>query len=321
MNSRVAMHHLISDLIDHVETVVVGKRHVVKLISVALLAGGHVLIEDIPGVGKTVLVHAIAKSVGADFKRIQFTPDLLPSDITGLSIYNQKKGQFEFRPGPLMGNIILADEINRTSPKTQSALLEGMAEGHVTVDGVTRDLPELFFVMATQNPVDYEGTYALPEAQLDRFLIKLSMGYPDRKDELSLLNRVQDQDPLRRLTPILSVTDILKLRHQVSSVYVSEEMKNYIMDLIEATRAHPLITLGVSPRGTIALFQAVQAYAFIEQRDYAIPDDVKAVAPYVLGHRLLLNQEALYDHQNGKELIGDLIETIKVPVMKRETVK
>lgn len=321
MNPGVEAHQLISELIDHVETVVVGKRKVVKLITVALLAGGHVLIEDIPGVGKTVLVRAIAKSIGADFKRIQFTPDLLPSDITGLSIYNQKDACFEFRPGPLMGNIILADEINRTSPKTQSALLEGMAEGHVTVDGVTRALPDLFFVMATQNPVEYEGTYALPEAQLDRFLLKLSIGYPDRRDELSLLNRVPDRNPLNELEPILSLADILYLRHQVASVYVSDSMKNYLMDLVEATRTHPMITLGVSPRGTIALLRAVQAYAFIEQRDYAIPDDVKAVAPFVLGHRLILKQEATYDDVNPLTLIQEMINTIKVPVLKKEMVK
>ncbi|GAY75339.1 MoxR-like ATPases [Sporolactobacillus inulinus] len=218
MNPSVEAHQTISELLDHVEHVVVGKRKVVKLITVALLAGGHVLIEDIPGVGKTIMVQTIAKLIGADFKRIQFTPDLLPSDITGLSIYNQKESRFEFRPGPIMGNIILADEINRTSPKTQSALLEGMAEGHVTVDGVTRALPELFFVMATQNPIEYEGTYALPEAQLDRFLMKLSMGYPDRKHELSLLDRDPEQNPLSKLKPMLSIDHLLYLRHLSAAV-------------------------------------------------------------------------------------------------------
>lgn len=321
MNSSVESHQMISELIDHVETVVVGKRRVVKLITVALLAGGHVLIEDIPGVGKTVLVHAIAKSIGADFKRIQFTPDLLPSDITGLSIYNQKNGQFEFRSGPLMGNIILADEINRTSPKTQSALLEGMAEGHITVDGVTRELPDLFFVMATQNPIEYEGTYPLPEAQLDRFLLKLSIGYPERRDELSLLDRAPDHNPLSQLKPILSVDDVLYLRRQVASVYVSKEMKNYLMDLIQATRVHPFIALGVSPRGSIALLRAVQAMAFIEQREYAIPDDVKAVVPYVLTHRIILKQEAAYENREPLSIIQEIIGKTKIPVSLKDTIE
>ncbi|MFT8312395.1 MAG: AAA family ATPase, partial [Sporolactobacillus sp.] len=251
MNSNSEAHQMISELIDHVETVVVGKRKIVKLMTIALVAGGHVLIEDIPGVGKTVLVRAIAKSIGADFKRIQFTPDLLPSDITGLSIYNQKEARFEFRPGPLMGNIILADEINRTSPKTQSAMLEGMAERRVTVDGITRQLPKLFFVMATQNPIEYEGTYALPEAQLDRFLLKLSIGYPSRRDELSLLNRTPDQNPVNSLTPILTVDEVLQLRHRAASVYVSEDMKNYLIEILNTTSEHSMISHAVSPRGTI----------------------------------------------------------------------
>ncbi|GEB75834.1 AAA family ATPase [Sporolactobacillus inulinus] len=318
MNPSVEAHQTISELLDHVEHVVVGKRKVVKLITVALLAGGHVLIEDIPGVGKTIMVQTIAKLIGADFKRIQFTPDLLPSDITGLSIYNQKESRFEFRPGPIMGNIILADEINRTSPKTQSALLEGMAEGHVTVDGVTRTLPELFFVMATQNPIEYEGTYALPEAQLDRFLMKLSMGYPDRKHELSLLDRDPEQNPLSKLKPMLSIDHLLYLRHLSAAVFVSDAIKNYLMDLVEATRTHPSIALGISPRGTISLLRAVQAYAFVAERDYAIPDDVKAVAPYVLAHRLLLKPEAAYEQKDAYMLIQEILASIKIPVSLKE---
>ncbi|BBN99549.1 AAA family ATPase [Sporolactobacillus terrae] len=318
MNPSIEAHQTISELLDHVERVVVGKRKAVKLIIVALLAGGHVLIEDIPGVGKTLMVQTIAKLIGADFKRIQFTPDLLPSDITGLSIYNQKESRFEFRPGPIMGNIILADEINRTSPKTQSALLEGMAEGHVTVDGVTRALPELFFVMATQNPIEYEGTYALPEAQLDRFLMKLSIGYPDRKHELSLLDRDSDRDPLSRLKPVLSIDHLLYLRHLTAAVFVSDAIKNYLMDLVEATRTHPSIALGISPRGTISLLRAVQAYAFVAQRDYAIPDDVKAVAPYVLAHRLLLKAEAAYEQKDAHMLIQEILASIKIPVSLKE---
>ncbi|GGL43165.1 AAA family ATPase [Sporolactobacillus putidus] len=316
-----AEHQLIADMIDNVETVVVGKRKTIKLITVALLAGGHVLIEDIPGVGKTLLVRAIARTIGAEFKRIQFTPDLLPSDITGLSIYNQKTLQFEFRPGPLMGNIILADEINRTSPKTQSALLEGMAEGSVTVDGVSRELPDLFFVMATQNPIEYEGTYALPEAQLDRFLIKLSIGYPSRENELAILNRAAGRDPLKELHSILEVSDILRLRRHTDSVFVSDSIKNYILDIVAATREHPMIYLGVSPRGTLGLLKAVQAHAFVEQRDFAVPDDVKAVAPFVIGHRMVLKQEATYEHMTALTIVHEIIGKIKVPVMHEEPVK
>ncbi|MDD9149398.1 MULTISPECIES: AAA family ATPase [unclassified Sporolactobacillus] len=316
-----AEHQLIADMIDHVETVVVGKRKIIKLITVAMLAGGHVLIEDIPGVGKTLLVRAIARTIGAEFKRIQFTPDLLPSDITGLSLYNQKTLQFEFRPGPLMGNIILADEINRTSPKTQSALLEGMAEGSVTVDGVSRELPDLFFVMATQNPIEYEGTYTLPEAQLDRFLIKLSIGYPSRKDELAILNRTAGRDPLKELRSILTVSDILQLRRCADSVFVSDSIKNYILDIVTATREHPMVYLGVSPRGTLGLLKAVQAYAFVEQRDFVVPDDVKAMAPFVIGHRLVLEQEASYENMTALAIVDEIIDKIGVPVMREESVK
>lgn len=316
-----AEHQLIADMIDHVETVVVGKRRIIKLITVAMLAGGHVLIEDIPGVGKTLLVRAIARTIGAEFKRIQFTPDLLPSDITGLSLYNQKTLQFEFRPGPLMGNIILADEINRTSPKTQSALLEGMAEGSVTVDGVSRELPDLFFVMATQNPIEYEGTYTLPEAQLDRFLIKLSIGYPSRKDELAILNRTAGRDPLKELRSILTVSDILQLRRCADSVFVSDSIKNYILDIVTATREHPMVYLGVSPRGTLGLLKAVQAYAFVEQRDFVVPDDVKAMAPFVIGHRLVLEQEASYENMTALAIVDEIIDKIGVPVMREESVK
>ncbi|RYM05789.1 MoxR family ATPase [Sporolactobacillus sp. THM7-7] len=314
-------HQLVSNMIDNVETVVVGKRKVIKWITVALLAGGHVLIEDIPGVGKTLLVRAIAKSIGADFKRIQFTPDLLPSDLTGVSIYNQKEARFEFRPGPLMGNIILADEINRTSPKTQSALLEGMAERHVTVDGTSRALPELFFVMATQNPIEYEGTYVLPEAQLDRFLLKLSMGYPARKDEFDMMNRATGRDPLDDLRSVLTVDDVLRLQHEVRSVFVSDSIKNYLLDIVTATRKHPMIYLGVSPRGTLGLLQAVQALAFVEQRDFVVPDDVKAIAPYVLCHRIVMKQEASYANLTASDAVAEILSQIKVPVLNKESIQ
>ncbi|MCI1882411.1 MAG: MoxR family ATPase [Sporolactobacillus sp.] len=321
MAKSLSAHQLITGMIDNVEHAVVGKRKIIEMITVALLAGGHVLIEDIPGVGKTVLVRAIARSIGAAFKRIQFTPDLLPSDITGLSIYNQKIGEFKFRPGPLMGNIILADEINRTSPKTQSALLEGMAERKVTVDGVTRELPNLFFVMATQNPIEYEGTYALPEAQLDRFLLKLSMGYPDRQDELAILDRMAGDDPLEGLGPVLSVEQVLAMRREVDAVFASDAIKNYLLDIVDATRHHPLIALGVSPRGSLALLRAARACAFIQQRDYVLPDDIKAIAPYALAHRLLLKPEAGYEHLDALDIIHELLGRIKVPAGGREMVQ
>lgn len=320
MTPSPASYEWITDMIDHVETVVVGKRKIVRLITVALLAGGHVLIEDIPGVGKTVLVRAIARSIGADFKRIQFTPDLLPSDITGMSVFNQKSGDFEFRPGPLMGNVILADEINRTSPKTQSALLEGMAERRVTVDGTTHALPDLFFVMATQNPIEYEGTYALPEAQLDRFLLKLSMGYPTRTDELAILNRLSGENPLDQLQPVLTIEQILELRRQVNEVYVSDSMKNYLLDIVEATRHHPDIYLGVSPRGSLAFLRAARAYAFICRRNYTVPDDLKEVAPYVLGHRIIL-RGAQTGGPEAADLIRSIIASVHVPVRSKESIR
>ncbi|TGA99154.1 MoxR family ATPase [Sporolactobacillus shoreae] len=321
MTQSLSANQLVSDMIENVETVIVGKRNTIRMITVALLAGGHVLIEDIPGVGKTVLVRAIARSIGAEFKRIQFTPDLLPSDITGLSIFNQKNGEFEFRPGPLMGNVILADEINRTSPKTQSALLEGMAERRVTVDGVTRPLPDLFFVMATQNPIEYEGTYSLPEAQLDRFLLKLSMGYPSRTDELAILDKHSGEDQLAQIRPVLTVSDILELRRQAESVYVSDSVKNYLLDIVIATRKHPMIDLGVSPRGSLDLLKAARAFAFVDQRNYVVPDDVKAVAPFVLAHRIILRQDEAGREGAAKTVIEKIIDHIGIPVMTREMIR
>ena len=283
---------------------------------VALLAGGHVLLEDVPGVGKTVMVKALAKSIGASFKRIQFTPDLLPSDVTGVSIFNPKEQEFIFRPGPIMGHIILADEINRTSPKTQSALLEGMEEASVTVDGETRQLGKPFFVMATQNPIEHEGTYPLPEAQLDRFLFKMKMGYPNAVEELELLRRVQYDSPLEDLQPVLSLEELLQLQTEVKKVLVDDTIKAYIIELANRTRNNDWIYLGVSPRASIALMKASQAYAFLNGRDYVLPDDVQYLVPFVFAHRLILKSEARYEEMNSEFIIREIISTTPVPVKR-----
>ncbi|WP_132747181.1 AAA family ATPase [Scopulibacillus darangshiensis] len=311
------MNQVIDRVIENVEKVLVGKRHTAELAIVALLANGHVLLEDVPGVGKTMLVRAIAKSLGAEFKRIQFTPDLLPSDLTGMSIYNQKEMNFEFRPGPLLANIVLADEINRTSPKTQAALLEGMEEGSVTVDGETRVLPRPFFVMATQNPIEYEGTFPLPEAQLDRFIMKISMGYPTRSEEVEVLNRMITSQPIEDIKPVITIEEVLQLQEKTKEVHVEDSIKEYIVEIITRTRHHHDIYLGVSPRGSLALLKACQAYALINERDYVIPDDVKHLAPYVLGHRLILKPEAKFTNVEVGEVIADVIKRVKVPIFKR----
>ncbi|NIK11707.1 AAA family ATPase [Alkalibacillus almallahensis] len=304
----------IQALIDNIETVVVGKRETIELTIVALLAKGHVLLEDVPGVGKTMLVRAIAKSLDLDFRRIQFTPDLLPSDVTGVSIYNQRDMQFEFQPGPIMGNVVLADEINRTSPKTQSALLESMEENHITVDGMTRDLSSPFFVLATQNPIEYEGTYPLPEAQLDRFLLKLKMGYPVKQEEIMMLDRTTHEHPIETVQPVMTQSELLAKQEEVQGIHVSQSVKQYIVEIVANTRKYPLIQLGASPRASIALMKAAQAYALVQGRDYVIPDDVKYMAPHVLAHRLQLTAEAKFEGKSDKELLEDLIKKTMIPV-------
>ncbi len=304
-------------VIENIERVVVGKRKEIELSLVALFGGGHVLLEDVPGVGKTMMVKAIARSLGAEFKRIQFTPDLLPSDVTGVSIYNQRSQQFEFRPGPIMANIVLADEINRTSPKTQSALLESLEEGSVTVDGETLQLGKPFFVMATQNPVEYAGTFPLPEAQLDRFLIKLQLGYPNEQEELEILNRLQHHHPIEGLEPVMTTVEVTDIQKEITKILVSDEIKTYMIDLVHETRKHRSVELGVSPRGTIALMKASQAYAFMKGRDYVVPDDVKHLAPYVLAHRMMLTAESKMSDQTAEQVIVNILEHVQIPVIQR----
>ncbi|ABO65612.1 MULTISPECIES: AAA family ATPase [Geobacillus] len=307
----------IEQVVRNVERVIVGKRQVIVLSLTALLAKGHVLLEDVPGVGKTMLVRALAKSFSTELKRIQFTPDLLPSDVIGISVYNPKEQQFEYKPGPIVGHIVLADEINRTSPKTQSALLEAMEEGSVTVDGVTRQLPQPFFVMATQNPIEYEGTYPLPEAQLDRFLLKLQMGYPSHDEEIEMLNRLEKTAPLSEIGPVMSLEELLALQRKVTDVHVSDTVKGYIVELVQQSRTHEAVYLGVSPRGSVALMKAAQAYALIHGRDFVIPDDVQQLAPYVLAHRLLVRPEAKWDKLDGETIVAQLIARTPVPVRGR----
>ncbi len=299
-------------LIANVERVIVGKHHEVRLALVALLCQGHLLIEDVPGTGKTVLAKAIAKSLGCTFRRIQFTPDLLPSDVTGLSIYNQKTQEFEFRPGPIMAQIVLADEINRATPKTQSALLECMEEHQATIDGVTHMMPDPFLVMGTQNPIEYEGTFVLPEAQLDRFMLRIRMGYPQPLEEIVILDEQKRVHPLNDLAEVAGVEELRQMQQGVRDIYVDPAVSDYIVRLINATRRHPDVYLGASPRGSIALYRAGQAFAALSGRDYVIPDDIKVLAVPALAHRLIVKTAATVRDVDAAALLTELLDSIPV---------
>lgn len=300
-------------VIENIERVIVGKHEAVRLTLIAVLCGGHVLIEDVPGVGKTVLARAIARSIGCTFKRIQFTPDLLPSDVTGVSMYNQRAQEFEYRAGPLVSQFVLADEINRATPKTQSALLEAMEEKQITVDGVTHNLPEPFIVLGTQNPIEYEGTFPLPEAQLDRFMLNISMGYPSPADEVVILDRQQYAHPIESLEQVMTDADLVALQRQVREVRVDHEIREYIVALVAATRQHQHMYLGASPRGSLALFHAAQALAMLRGRDYVLPDDVKALTKSVLSHRLIVAPAARVRGVTAAAVLEEVLGLVPTP--------
>ena len=300
-------------IIDSVERVIVGKHNEVEMALIALLCNGHLLIEDVPGVGKTMLARSIARSLGGSFKRIQFTPDLLPSDVIGVSIYSQKAGDFEFRPGPIFAQIVLADEINRASPKTQSALLECMEEGQITVDGVTHKMARPFLVMATQNPIDFEGTFPLPELQLDRFLMRVSLGYPSASDEVTVIERQQHVHPIEELSQVVEVRELIELQTAARGIYVDTLIKQYVVSLVGATRQHSAVRLGSSPRGSLALFRASQGRALLDDRDYVLPDDVKALAEPTLAHRLILNPSALARGIDSRKVVAEVVGSTPVP--------
>ena len=304
---------LANELIENVGKVIIGKDDVAELVLVALFSNGHVLIEDVPGVGKTMLVRSIATSTGCDYRRMQFTPDLLPSDVTGASVFNQKTGNFEFRPGPIMAQIVLADEINRATPKTQSALLEAMGEQQVTVEGTTRPLPSPFMVLATQNPIEYEGTFPLPEAQLDRFFMRISLGYPDSAQEVAIMDDREHVDPINKLSAVCTPEDIVRLQNEADEIYIDALVKQYIVDIADATRQHPEAALGVSPRASINLMKGGKAFAMLKERDYVVPDDIKTLATPMLAHRVLLTPSARMREVTQETVIADALRQVPVP--------
>jgi MoxR-like ATPase len=300
-------------VIANIEKVIIGKRDTVELAVVGLLCQGHLLIEDVPGVGKTMLARSLARSIGCSFSRIQFTPDMLPSDVTGVSIFNQVSREFEFRPGPVMAQVVLADEINRATPKTQAALLEAMEERQTTVDGVTRMLPRPFMVLATQNPIEYEGTFPLPEAQVDRFLMRLRLGYPATADEIAILDRQQFHHPFEALEQVLSVDELVAAQEAIKDVYISPALKRYIVEIAHQTREHPEVYLGASPRGSLALYRTAQARAAMVDRDYVLPDDIKALIVPALAHRVILGPGARLRDLSAQQVVEEIMHNVPVP--------
>jgi MoxR-like ATPase len=306
-NSMPTIERFVDRIVQNVERVIVGKRESIQMLLVALLCDGHVLIEDVPGVGKTMLARSVAISLGGTFRRLQCTPDLLPNDVTGVSIYNQKSSQFEFRPGPAFANILLADEINRATPRTQSALLEAMQEQQVSVDGVTHPLPRPFLVLATQNPIEYEGTFPLPEAQLDRFLIRISVGYPSASDEKVLLINLRREHPIQHLEQVAECSDLLKYQKQVWEIHMDDTLQEYIIRLVHHTRSHPDVALGASPRASLSLFKTTQALAAIHGRDHVLPEDIKKMVVAVLAHRMVLKPEAELRGRTAQSVLEELL--------------
>lgn len=300
-------------IIDNVSRVIVGKTPVIEQALAALIARGHLLVEDVPGVGKTMLAKSLAASLGCTFKRIQFTPDLLPSDVSGISVYDQRSGDFNFRPGPIMSQVVLADEINRATPKTQSALLEAMEELQVTVDGMTHTLEHPFMVVATQNPIEYEGTFPLPEAQLDRFLMRISVGYPEFTEEMSIIEQQEQEHPIELLEPVATPDQVTELQTAAKAVYVDRLVRQYIVTLVEATRQHQDIALGASPRASLGLFAAARALALVQDRDFVLPDDIKALAVPIMAHRLILSSSARMRGVAQRDVVSELLETVAVP--------
>ncbi len=300
-------------IVDNIEQVIVGKRDKIELAIIALISQGHVLLEDIPGVGKTMLARSIAKSLDCSFKRIQFTPDMLPSDIIGVSIYNQKTSDFEFHPGPVMAQVVLADEINRGTPKLQSALLECMEERQITIDGVTHEMPNPFHILATQSPIEYESTFPLPETQLDRFLVRISLGYPSGSDEIIIMDNQRYSHPVKTLQAVATSDDVEMLQMAVKKIYIDDLVKQYIVDLATATRSHPSIVLGASPRASLALYRTAQAKALISGRDYVLPDDVKALAEPVLAHRIIVGMTDSSRDRSGRDVVVQILESVSVP--------
>ncbi|HBU85236.1 MoxR family ATPase [Paenibacillus sp. UMB7766-LJ446] len=305
---------IISAVRSNLESCIMGKSFEIQLLLTALLAGGHVLIEDVPGTGKTQLVKALSKSMRGEYRRIQCNPDILPSDITGVSVFHPRDERFYFRPGPVMTNILLADEINRATTKTQSALLEVMEERSVTVDGDTYDLPHPFMLCATQNPIDFEGTYTLPEAQLDRFMLKISLGYPDKDIEKTLLKQHQSGQPVDRLESVTHMDQISAIQQEIKEVFLGDPVMDYLLDVVRKTRSHPSVLLGASPRAAISFMMAVKAFAFLQERDYVLPDDVKTMAPYVISHRIVLRPESRLDSMSSEAVLNSVLQQVRVPV-------